>query len=194
MAFDDGSLAAQSSPTGAIAAGAPSVMAPDATKEQQFAEVSATCTGLITRIALSYEADPALRRELVQDILLAIWIALDNYRGDASLKTFTASIAQKRCISHVTKRAREPRQVELPPDLVSSALPPDEIALRNDQKQRLVEAIQLLPIPQREAIVLAFEGFSYAEMAEILGISTNAVMLRCQRAKTTLKTIMERRS
>jgi RNA polymerase sigma factor (sigma-70 family) len=169
-------------------------MAVSPTKEQQFAEVSATCTGLISRIALSYEADPALRRELVQDILLAVWIALDNYRGDASLKTFTASIAQKRCISHVTRRAREPRQVELPTDLVSAAPPPDEIALRNDQKKRLVEAIQLLPIPQREAIVLAFEGFSYAEMAEILGISTNAVMLRCQRAKMTLKSMMERRS
>ena len=163
-------------------------------KEQLFEEVSATCTGLISRIALSHEADPSLRRELVQDILLAIWMALPSYRGDATLKTFAASIAQKRCISHVTKRAREPRQVELPVDLVSAAPPPDEIALRNDQKKRLVESIQLLPIPQREAIVLAFEGFSYAEMAEILGISANAVMLRCQRAKTTLKSLMEHRS
>jgi RNA polymerase sigma-70 factor (ECF subfamily) len=163
-------------------------------KEQLFAEVSATCTGLISRIALSYEADPTLRGELIQDVLLAIWIALDAYRGEASLKTFAASIAQKRCISHVTKQAREPRQVELPVDLVSGALAPDEVALRNDQKRRLVESIQLLPIPQREAIVLAFEGFTYAEMAEILGISANAVMLRCQRAKTTLKSIMEQRS
>jgi RNA polymerase sigma-70 factor (ECF subfamily) len=169
-------------------------MANNSDKEQLFREVSANCTGLIGRIALSYEADPALRHELVQDILLAIWVALSNYRGDASLKTFAASIAQKRCISHVTRRAREPRQVELPVDLVSASLPPDEVALRNDQKKRLVESIQLLPIPQREAIVLAFEGFTYGEMAEILGISANAVMLRCQRAKTTLKTIMEQRS
>jgi RNA polymerase sigma-70 factor (ECF subfamily) len=163
-------------------------------KEQLFAEVTSGCTGLISRIALSYEADPALRRELIQDILLAIWVALPSFRGEASLKTFTASIAQKRCISHVAKRAREPRQVELPADLVSSSPPPDEVALRNDQKKQLVESIQLLPIPQREAIVLCFEGFTYGEMADILGISANAVMLRCQRAKTTLKSIMERRS
>lgn len=169
-------------------------MANNATKEQLFSEVTSTCTGLITRIALSYEADPALRRELVQDILLAIWVALGSYRGDASLKTFTASIAQKRCISHVTKRAREPRQVELPPDLVSGAEQPDEVAVRNDLKKRLVESIQLLPIPQREAIVLCFEGFSYTEVGEVLGISTNAATLRCQRAKEALKSIMERRS
>jgi len=150
--------------------------------------------GLLYRIALSYEADPALRHELVQDILLAIWVALANFRGEASVKTFAASIAQKRCISHVSKRAREPRQVELSAELASSAELPDELALRNDQKRQLVDSIQQLPIPQREAIVLCLEGFSYSEMATILGISPNAVMLRCQRAKATLKTIMERRS
>ena len=163
-------------------------------KEQLFSEVTATCMGLITRIALSYEADPALRHELIQDILLAIWVALGNFRGEASLKTFAASIAQKRCISHVTKRAREPRKVELPVDLVSGALQPDEVAVENDLKKRLVESIQLLPIPQREAIVLCFEGFSYSEVGQVLGISTNAATLRCQRAKESLKSIMEQRS
>jgi RNA polymerase sigma-70 factor (ECF subfamily) len=164
------------------------------TVDQLFEEVTSSCTGLISRIALSYEADAALRRELIQDILLATWLALPNFRGDASLKTFVASIAQKRSISHVAKRSKEPRQVELSPDLVAGTPPPDEVALKNDQKRRLVESIQLLPIPQREAIVLCFEGFSYGEMAEILGITSNAVMLRCQRAKSTLKSMMEPRS
>ncbi len=169
-------------------------MAANGSKEQLFAQVSTSCMGLISRIALSYEADPPLRHELVQDILLAIWVALSNFRGEASVKTFAASIAQKRCISHVSKRAREPRQVELSTDLASAAELPDELALRNDQRRRLVESIQQLPIPQREAIVLCLEGFDYGEMATILGISPNAVMTRCQRAKATLKTIMEGRS
>lgn len=169
-------------------------MAENGSREQLFAQVSASCMGLISRIALSYEASPALRHELVQDILLAIWVALANFRGEASVKTFAASIAQKRCITHVSKRAREPRQVELSTELASAAALPDELALRNDQKRRLVDSIQQLPIPQREAIVLCLEGFNYGEMATILGISPNAVMLRCQRAKATLKTIMEGRS
>jgi RNA polymerase sigma factor (sigma-70 family) len=83
---------------------------------------------------------------------------------------------------------------ELSTDLASAAAQPDEMALRNDQKRQLVQSIQQLPVPQREAIVLCLEGFSYGEMATILGISPNAVMLRCQRAKSTLKAIMERRS
>jgi RNA polymerase sigma factor (sigma-70 family) len=164
----------------------------DPGRDRLFSTVTTEHGGLISRIALSYEADPALRRELIQDVLLAIWLALPNFRGDASLKTFVASIAQKRSISHVTRRAREPRQVELPADLISAALPPDEIAMRNDLKKQLVDAIQQLPIPQREAIVLCFEGFSYSEVGEVLGISTNAATLRCQRAKVALKSIMDR--
>ena len=169
-------------------------MTAEPTRDQLFQKVAREYTGLISRIALSYEADTALRHELVQDILLAIWIALESYRGDSSLKAFVASIAQKRAITHVTRRAREPRQVQLPDDLRSAALLPDEIAVRNDMKKQVVEAIQLLPIPQREAIVLCFEGFGYAEVAEVLGITTNAAMLRCSRAKTALKSILDRRT
>lgn len=162
-------------------------------KDALFAQVTARHSGLIARIALSYEADPALRRDLVQDVLLAIWLALDAFRGDASLRTFVASIAQKRSISHVTRRAREPKSEALPEHLVSAAMLPDEIAVQNDLKKHLVGSIQMLPLPQREAIVLCFEGFSYGEISEVLGISANAAMLRCQRAKATLKAAMSRR-
>jgi len=162
-------------------------------RDALFAEVTAHHSGLIARIALSYEADPGLRRDLVQDILLAIWRALGSWRGDSSLKTFIAAIAQKRSISHVTRRAREPRQEALPDHLISAALAPDEAAVQNDLKRRLVQSIQKLPLPQREAIVLCFEGFTYGEMSEVLGISTNAAMLRCQRAKSSLKAMMDTR-
>jgi RNA polymerase sigma-70 factor (ECF subfamily) len=163
-------------------------------RDELFVDVVETCTGLISRIALSFEADTALRRELVQDILLAVWLALPAFRGDSSLKTFVASIAQKRSISHVTRRTREPRQVELTAELASSMPPPDEVAMSNDMKKQLVQSIQRLPIPQREAIVLSLEGFSHGEIADVLGISVNAAMLRLQRAKTALKAILDRRS
>ncbi|MBV8687747.1 MAG: sigma-70 family RNA polymerase sigma factor [Alphaproteobacteria bacterium] len=151
-----------------------------------FRAASASCGGLIAGIATSYEADASLCGELVQDILLAVWLALPSFRGDASLKTFVASIAHKRCVSHVSRRAREPRQVALPPDLAAPAPLPDEVAFEESRRRHLLASIQFLPVPQREAILLCFEGFSYAEMAQILGVTSNAVMLRCQRAKAAL--------
>ena len=43
-------------------------------RQSLFQEASEHHIALINRIALSYEADPTLRRELVQDILLALWV------------------------------------------------------------------------------------------------------------------------
>lgn len=160
-------------------------------RDALFRRVTADCGDLIGRIAHSHEADPSLRRELVQDIFLAVWQALPAFRSESSLKTFVASIALKRSASHVTRRAREPAQVELPDDLECGALPPDAVAIENDRMRQLDESIQRLPLPQREAIVLCFEGFGYAEVASILGISINAATLRCQRAKMALKCIMD---
>lgn len=169
-------------------------MAANRTREQLFAELCSVHSGLISRIALSYEYDPALRSELIQDILMAVWTALPAFRGESSIKTFAASIAQKRGISHAIRRSREPRRQEIPADFPSTSPRPDETALQNDQRRRLIASIQRLPIPQREAIVLCLEGFSYSEMADILGISANAAMLRCRRAKANLKAIMEQGS
>lgn len=179
-------LAADPAETGGFA-GRPSP------REALFADAAGNHAKLIARIALSYEADPALRRDLVQDMLLALWIALDSFRGDCSLRTFIASVARKRAISHVTRRAREPRQEVLADDLVSAALAPDEVAMRNDLERHLAASIQKLPGPQRDAIVLCFEGFSYGEIGLVLGISPNAAMLRCQRAKASLKATIGRR-
>lgn len=167
-------------------------MAADPSRAELFEVVVAQYTGLISRIALSCERDTAIRRELIQDIMLAIWLALPSFRGDASLKTFVASIAQKRSITHIARRAREPRQVELSLEMQSDEPDPGEQAMRNEQRRQLVAAIQTLPVPQREAIVLSLEGFSFAEIGEVLGITANAAMLRCQRAKTTLKKLMRR--
>jgi RNA polymerase sigma factor (sigma-70 family) len=167
-------------------------VAPETLADCLFREVAETCTRLIGRIVTSYEVDPALQHELAQDVFLAVWTALPRFRHESSLKTFVVAIARRRCISHVARRAREPRQVQLSGDLASPSPTPDELALRSQEEKRLLGALQHLPVGQREAILLCFEGFSYAEMAAVLGISANAAMIRCQRAKRTLQALIEK--
>lgn len=156
-----------------------------------FDEVIARHTAMISRIALAYEADPALRRELVQDIMLAIWSGLPRFRNDSSLKTFVAGIAYKRSISHVARAVRRPRAAPLSDDFVSDEPLPDEIASRNQMKRRLLEVVQTLPLAQKQAIILCLEGFSFKEIGETMGVSTHAAQMRCHRAKAALKTAME---
>jgi RNA polymerase sigma factor (sigma-70 family) len=158
-----------------------------------FESIVAEYGPLISRIAQSYEADPSLRQDMVQQILLAVWQALPTWRGDASLKTFVTRIAQNRSISHVARSAREPRAGELPEDLAAATPSPEERLNEASERRLLIEATRQLPLPQREVVVLVLEGFSYAEIGEMLGIDGNALSLRLSRAKAALKSMLEQK-
>lgn len=141
---------------------------------------------LVARIAASYEADHALREDLTQQIWLAIWQSLASWRGDASLKSFVAKIAQNRAITYVSRQIRQPRSAELHDNIEEDQPSPEERAIASSERDRLMAATRRLPLPQRQVIVLIMEGFSYAEIAGMLDIAPNALALRLSRAKGAL--------
>src|SRR5918999_1455950 len=103
-----------------------------------FEQIVAEHGPLISRIAMSYEADPAHREDLVQQIFLAVWQALPTYRADASLKTFIARIAQNRAISFVAKQVRQPPTAEMP-ELVEADQPdPEQSAIEASERSMLL--------------------------------------------------------
>jgi RNA polymerase sigma factor (sigma-70 family) len=159
-----------------------------------FERIVADYGPLISRIAMSYEADPSLREDLTQQIFLAVWQALPSFRADSSLKTFIARVAQNRSISFVTKQVRQPPVAELPEKLEADDLNPEEEAIEANERHALIEATRRLPPPQREVIILVLEGFDYSEIAEMLDIAPNALALRLSRAKAALKSMLEQSS
>jgi RNA polymerase sigma factor (sigma-70 family) len=157
-----------------------------------FEQVVAEHGALIARIAMSYEADPALREDLVQQIFLAVWQALPTFRAGSSLRTFIARIAQNRAISYVAKQVRQPAVAELDDRIEAEDPDPEQTAMRASDRRALLEATRKLPLPQRQVIVLVLEGFDYSEIAEMLDIAPNALALRLSRAKANLKSLLER--
>ena len=110
-----------------------------------FDEIVAQFSPLISRIAMSYEADPSLREDLTQQIFLAVWQALPSFRADSSLKTFIARVAQNRSISFVTKQVRQPRLAELPERLEADLPNPEESAIEVNEREMLLQATRRLP-------------------------------------------------
>src|SRR5690606_17660881 len=94
-----------------------------------FEQVIAEHGPLISRIAMSYEADPALREDLMQQIFLAVWQALPRFRADSSLRTFIARIAQNRSISYVAKQVRQPPVAELDERIEADDPDPEQTAM-----------------------------------------------------------------
>lgn len=157
-----------------------------------FERIVAEHGPLISRIAMSYEADPSLREDLIQQIFLAVWQALPSFRADASLKTFIARIAQNRAISYVAKQVRQPPNADMPEMVEADEPDPEQSAIQASERRLLLEATRRLPLPQRQVIILVLEGFNYGEIAEMLNIAPNALALRLSRAKSALKKMLER--
>ena len=66
-----------------------------------------------------------------------------------------------------------------------------EQVVAKDERQRLREAISLLPDEQREALILTqLEKVPYEEAARALGVSEGTVKSRVNRAKTRLKELL----
>lgn len=143
--------------------------------------------GLLARIAASYEADPSLRDDLLQDIALALWRALPAWRGEASLKTFVARVAHNRAATHSAGHRRWSTNGEVPEQWRDQAPGPEDRAGADQRRLRLQAAVRALPIGLRQAVTLALEDFDHAEIAEALGISVSNVGVRLHRARDALK-------
>lgn len=145
---------------------------------------------MLRRIAGSYEADPERRRELEQEILLAVWRALPRFRGEAPVKAFLARVAHNRAVTHVAREAAAPRRTPLDEALPSADPSPHDRLEADDLRERLAAAVRALPLSLRQPASLTLEGFSPAEIAAMLGLNANAVSIRLTRARAELRALL----
>lgn len=157
-----------------------------AANDGQFDALIDRYGAMLGRIVASYEANPAMRQDLMQDIWLRIWRGYATFRGDGEEKGFIARIARNCCISHVARAVGEPKSVELDMDAPSDEASPEAQADQALKRQKLEAMVRALPLEQREVIILCLEGFSHADVAHALDISENAVASRFSRAKAAL--------
>jgi len=147
---------------------------------------------MLRRIAGSYEADPERRRELEQEVMLAVWRALPRWREEAPIRAFLARIAHNRAVTHVGREAVQPRRAMLDEALPSADPSPHDRLEADDLRHRLAEAVRDLPLSLRQPAVLTLEGFSPQEIAGMLGLNANAVSIRLTRAKAHLRAALNR--
>ena len=146
---------------------------------------------MIKRIASSYEAEPHLVEELVQDIYLAVWRALPSFRGNSQLRTFVARIATNRAVTHVVRALKVPTLLELNEDIPAPGDSPESRVIALDEQSKLTSAVRRLPLSYRQTAMLTLEGLTPKEIADVLGITANAVSIRMARAKELLRLLIE---
>lgn len=154
--------------------------------QQEYEQLWSEFGASLTRLAASYESNPYSREDLLQEIRLAIWMALPRFRGEASLRTFIFRVAHNRALTHVWRRKRSGMSEESE-EITDSRNSPEASAIERVDQSRLLGAIRLLPIPFRQVLTLALEDLSHAEISAVLGISENNVAVRMNRARKLIK-------
>jgi RNA polymerase sigma-70 factor (ECF subfamily) len=141
-----------------------------------------------------------LAEDLAQEVFLRVYRARSNYVPGAKFSTWLFTIAGNVASNALRTKARR-REVHLAP-LASESAPQslEAIALaasgmmptRQLDKAEMCAAVQQaigsLNDRQRMAVLLAkFEHFSYADIAEVMGMSPQAIKSLLSRARCNLK-------
>jgi RNA polymerase sigma-70 factor, ECF subfamily len=147
------------------------------------------------RAALRLTGQAPDAEDLVQETCLRAFQALDQLRHPGAAKVWVFSILRSVFLRHATRWSADNTHLSLE-DLEGVALPaevframlarpsPFQAAVLEEIRQATLK----LPLPYREAIILAhIGGFSYREMAQILEVPRGTVMSRLFRARRLLR-------
>ncbi len=130
--------------------------------------------------------------DALQDVFLRAYSSLRVNDRPVSLRAWLYRVAHNRCIDHLRKPV--PPAADL---LETSRRPvhdPTIEAERRDDLRRLIADIRRLPDQQRSALLMReMDGLSYAELAEALGVSLQAVKSLLVRARIGLVEAVEAR-
>ena len=137
----------------------------------------------VWRVAFLSVREEMAAEELTQDTFLRAYGALAGWRGEASLRTWLATICRRLCID----RARLKRlETVTTPDLeavAGSTSETEALAERFD----LRAALDRLPADDREAFLLVHHyGYSSFEAATLLGVPASTLRSRVGRARERL--------
>lgn len=149
--------------------------------------------GQVYRFGLKMCRDPEDAKDVLQDTFLAMARSVRDFRGASSVSTWLYSVARSFCI----KKRRRPRpepsltqslDVGDGPELVDSARGPDELAASREIELALETAIASLDPIYREVLILRdAEGLTAPEVAEVLGLTVEAVKSRLHRARAMVR-------
>ena len=143
---------------------------------------------LLGRVAASYELNPALRQELMQEMCVAVWQALQRFEGNSSIKTYILRVAHNKGVDHVAYQVKQPASGAVKEEIqvIADANNPHKQLQQEKQIDRLISAVQQLPIQQRQVVTLSMEGLEYQEIAEVCGLTKSNVGVILNRARKVL--------
>ena len=141
----------------------------------------------LLKLCYAYLHDEELAKDAVQETFIKAYRNMNSFRGNASEKTWLSRIAINTCkdLQRTSWFRHVDRSVAL--DMIPEPVSPAE----PDEKKLTLEIMKLPTKLKEVALLCWFQGMTYNEAAETLGISLQAVGSRLNRARRKLRSVME---
>jgi RNA polymerase sigma-70 factor (ECF subfamily) len=159
------------------------------TQEERYRAAAAQYGAALERLARAYEADADQRRDLVQEIHMALWRSFERFDGRCSVRTWTYRVAHNVATSHALKRRRlkldrlvSLEDVPEPP----GSDDPEAVVGERQVMMRLMALIEALKPADRQVMLLYLEDLDAAAIGEVTGMSPGAVAVKVHRLKAIL--------
>ena len=147
--------------------------------ETEFTAAAERHLDMVYRIALNSLRHPADAEDAVQNTMLRLWRTDTDFAGEEHLRRWLARVAvneSRRIAAHPWRR----RAVSL-----EEAREP---VFQDRERRELYEAVMGLPAKYRVPLYLYYyEGYSVAEIGELLRLNASTVQTRLARARGKLK-------
>lgn len=139
--------------------------------------------GILFKIVRAYAFNAHDRDDLFQEIALQLWRSIPEFRGESKASTWIYRVALYAASAWTRREQRQPPTKPL--DTVAQTL--TMTAQPSDPRvDWLYEQIAQFEPIDRSICLLMLDGFSYKEMAEMLGISESNVGVKMHRIKRRL--------
>lgn len=153
------------------------------------------------RSALRLTRNPTAAEDLVQDVMLKAWRSFHTFQEGTNIRAWLHRILMNAFFDRHRQQSREPEMIDQQEvgdfylydkvrdgAALGEAGNPEVEVLDHILDAEVRESLESLPVPYRAAVVLAdVQGFTYKEIAEMLGIPEGTVMSRLFRGRHLLQ-------
>jgi RNA polymerase sigma-70 factor (ECF subfamily) len=132
----------------------------------------------------------AAAEDAVQEAMIKLWRNAPKWKPDGSVESYISRLVYT---ASMDQRRKHKPYDEIPEEL-SATENPFEDAMKHQNRQHLLAAIETLPERQRQAVLLHYmEDQSQNSVAKILGTSEKAIERLLARARTQLQNLMNKK-
>lgn len=149
-----------------------------------FKEIYKQHSKYVFNVALSVLKNTKDAEDIMQDVFIKFFENMDNFRGEANIKTYLYKMTINKSIDYIRKQAG--RREKLVKVFETNIKSETQTLVLNDLLDKLTMN-EKLPL-----ILSEIGGFSYKEIAEILNIKIGTVKSRINRSINKLKNILKK--